>query len=297
MPPTAPALPDTVPEMPAMTAGRAALTVRSFGLTDRGRERPSNEDHFLIAELARTLRVRQSSLPQPETQYGRNRGHVFLVADGVGGHRAGEVASALSVETVEAFALHLLKRFSNLEAADEQAVLKEFEAALRRADARLREESARRPEFAGMGTTLTMAFVSGRTLFVVHAGDSRCYLFRDGTLRQLTADHTWAAELARRGLIRPEAVRGHRWRHIVTNILGGGESGVRVDVRRAQLEPDDVVLVCSDGLTEMLDDRRIAAVLAEERSPEAACRRLVNEANGEGGCDNITCIVARLDAG
>jgi PPM family protein phosphatase len=293
---TASPLPDTVPEMPAVDATPPALTIRSFGLTDKGRVRPSNEDHFLIAELARTLWIRQSSLPQPETQYGRNRAHVFLVADGVGGHEAGEVASAHSVETIEAFVLHLLKRFSNLQATDEQHVLKDFQTAMRQADARLFDEAADHPEWARMGTTLTMAFVSGRTLFVVHAGDSRCYLFRTGALRQLTTDHTWAAELARRGLIEQERVRAHPWRHVVTNVLGGGEVGVQVEVRRADLEPGDVVLVCSDGLTDMLDDNRIAAVLTAERSPKDACERLVDEANVAGGRDNITAIVARLEA-
>src|SRR5947209_5511649 len=96
-------LPDTVDEMPTVAPASPALTLRSFGLTDRGRVRPSNEDQFLIAEMARTLWVRQSSLPQPETQYGRNRGHVLLVADGMGGHQAGEVASAHTVEIIEAF--------------------------------------------------------------------------------------------------------------------------------------------------------------------------------------------------
>ncbi len=288
--------PDTVPEMPAVGTAPPTLAVRSFGLTDRGQVRPSNEDHFLIAELARTLWVRQSSLPQPKTLYGRNRGHVLLVADGMGGHQVGEVASALSVETVETFVLHLLKRFSNLQTTDEQTVLQDFQAALRQADLRLCDEAARHPEWARMGTTLTMAFISGRSLFVVHAGDSRCYLFHAGTLRALTADHTMAAEMARRGLIRPEEVRSHQWRHVVTNVLGGGKVGVQVEVQRADLESDDVVLVCTDGLTDMLDDEQIAAVLAAEDAPEDACRRLVEEANRQGGRDNITCIVARIEA-
>jgi serine/threonine protein phosphatase PrpC len=287
---------DTLPEMPVADATASALTVRSFGLTDRGQVRPSNEDHFLIAELARTLWIRQTSLPQAKMQYGRNRGHVLLVADGMGGHQAGEIASALSVDSIETFVLHLLKRFSNLQASDEQAILKDFQTALRQADARLFEEAAHHPEFAGMGTTLTLAFVSGRMLFVVHAGDSRCYLFRAGTLRQLTADHTVVAELARRGLIQQEEVRVHQWRHVVTNILGGGEVGVQVEVHRVDLEPGDVVLLCSDGLTDMLDDKQLAAILTAGASPEQTCERLVAEANLQGGRDNITCIVARLEA-
>jgi serine/threonine protein phosphatase PrpC len=269
--------------------------VRSFGLTDRGKVRPTNEDHFLIAELARTLWVHQTSLPQHDTQHGRNRGHVLLVADGVGGNLAGEVASALSVASIEAFVLHLLKRFSNLEATDEQMVLKDFQAALRQADARLAEEAAHHPEFAGMGTTLTMAFASGWTLFVVHAGDSRCYLFHEGKLRQLTEDHTVAAEMARHGIIRHEDVRRHQWRHVVTNVLGGNTGEVQVEVHRVDLEAGDAVLLCSDGLTDMVDDDRIAAVLAAEGEPRVACERLVALANEAGGRDNVTAVVARFE--
>ncbi len=291
-----PNMADTLPEIPAANSAAAALGVRSYGLTDQGRMRESNEDHFLIAEMARILWVRQSSLPQPGTQHGRNRAHVLVVADGMGGHQAGEVASALTVETIEAFVLNLLKRFSNLQATDEQAVLKDFQDALRQADARLFEEAAHHPEWAHMGTTLTMAFVSGRALFVIHAGDSRCYLFRAGQLLPLTLDHTIAAEMARRGIIKPEEVRSHQWRHVVTNALGGNEAGVQVDVRKADLQPGDVLLLCSDGLTDMLPDDRIASVLAEESEPQSACRRLVDEANAEGGRDNITCIVSRLQA-
>ena len=213
----------------------------------------------------------------------------------MGGHRAGEVASALTVEAIEEFILHLLKRFSNLHATDEQAVLKDFRAALRQADARLFEEAAHHPEFAGMGTTLTMTFISGRMLFVIHAADSRCYLFRGERLRQLTVDQTWAAELARRAMIKPEEVRAQQWRHVVSNVLGGGTAGVQVDVQKTDLEPGDVALCC-DGLTEMLADDRIVAVLAAEGEPERACKRLVAQANEAGGRDNVTCIVARLEA-
>jgi PPM family protein phosphatase len=270
--------------------------VRSFGMTDPGKVRPSNEDHFLIGELARTLWVRQTSLPQPQTQHGRNHGHIFMVADGMGGHRAGEVASALSVTTVEAFILHVLKRFSNLQVTDEQTVLKDLQSAIRQADERIAEEAAHHPEFAGMGTTLTMAFVSGWNLFVIHAGDSRCYLSRGGQLRQLTLDHTLVGELARRGVIKPEDVGHHQFRHIVTNVLGGGTAGVQTDVQKIDLEPGDVVLLCSDGLTDMLNDARLAALLGAKGDPKAACEGLIGEANSAGGKDNITAIVARFDA-
>jgi serine/threonine protein phosphatase PrpC len=279
-----------------LAAPAPALAVRAFGLTDRGRVRPGNEDHFLVADLSRVLHVRQTSLPQAATHRGRSRGHVLLVADGMGGHAAGEVASALSVESVEAFVLELLRRFSNLQAGDDRGVLADLRQAVVEADARIAEEAALRPELEGMGTTLTMAFASGARLFVIHAGDSRCYLLRGGALEQLTEDHTVVAELVGRGAISPEEARRHPRRNVVTNALGGRHAGVRVDVQRAALGPGDVVLLCTDGLTDMLDDGRIAAILAAEANPEAACGRLVAEANEAGGRDNVTAVVARFDA-
>jgi serine/threonine protein phosphatase PrpC len=293
MPPTEQPRPH--PEDDVLASPPLPVTVRSFGLTDPGRVRPTNEDHFLIAELARTLWVRQTSLPQTPTHHGRNRGHLFLVADGMGGHRAGEVASALSVASVEKFVLHILHRFSNLQAADEPTVLADLQAAVRQADARIVEEAVHHPEFAGMGTTLTMALVSGWRLFVLHAGDSRCYLLRGGVLRQLTSDHTVAGELARTGAIPPEEARHHRFRHVVTNFLGGDQAKAEADVLRVDLEAMDALLLCSDGLTEMLADDRIAAILAAATEPQVACERLVEEANAAGGRDNITAIVARFE--
>jgi protein phosphatase len=272
-----------------------AIAVRSFGLTDPGRVRPSNEDQFLVAELGRTLWVRQSSVPQSARQHAHHRGHLLLVADGMGGHQAGEVASALSVTTIESFVLDLLRYVVNLQSTEEQDVLRDFQAALSEADARIVAEAAQHPEWAGMGTTLTLAFISGRKLFVFHAGDSRCYLYRGGEFRQLTTDHTLVAELARRGVIRPEDVAQNRLRHAVTNVLGGPVVGVRVEVHQGLLDGGDVLLLCSDGLTEMLSDDDIAAVLAAESEPQAACERLVAAANEQGGQDNITAVVARFD--
>jgi protein phosphatase len=273
------------------------LSVRAAGLTDRGRVRPSNEDHFLIAVLSRSLQVEQTSLLQRGEVRGRNRSYVLLVADGVGGNAAGEVASALSVEAVEAFVLDLLRRFSNLQPTDENGVVNDLREAMLQANARIVEEVGHHPEFTGMSTTLTMAFTSGRRLFVIHAGDSRCYLMHGGELRQLTEDHTMAAELARHGVIRPEEVRRHQWRHVVTNVLGGEGAGVAVEVHLADVGAGDTVLLCTDGLTDMVDDGQIAAVLAEKAEPAAACRRLVDLANVAGGRDNVTAIVARFEDG
>lgn len=266
--------------------------VSAHGVTDIGKVRSTNEDQFLIAELVRTLWVRQSSIPQPDTQFSRNRGHLLLVADGMGGHHAGEVASALGVATVEAFVLNVLHRFSNLAVSDEQSVVKDFQAALQRADERICQESILHPEYSGMGTTMTLAFISDWRLFVMHAGDSRCYLFRDRHLMQLTRDHSVAAELARRGLISTWEANRHRYRHVVTNVLGGDQSGVQVEIHQEELRPGDVLLLCSDGLHDLVSTEQIVETLLAEPNPELACARLVAQANLLGGPDNITAIVA-----
>jgi protein phosphatase len=294
-------LPDTVPDLapapPAQPKADRPFAVRSFGLTDAGKVRPTNEDHFAIVELARTLSVHQTSVPQAEDQYSSHRGHLFLVADGMGGHQAGEVASALGVVTVEGFLLNTLKRFFHLQVPEEQHVMKEFQGALLQADARIFEEAARHPDMLGMGTTLTLAFAVAWRLLVAHAGDSRCYLLSGGELHPLTQDHTVVAEMVRRGTLSAAAASRHPSRHVVTNVLGGPVPGVLVEMHKLDLEPGDVVLLCSDGLTEMVPDARIAAILQGEREPRRACERLVAEANDRGGKDNITALVACFEAG
>lgn len=270
------------------------LVVRSYGLSHPGRVRKNNEDVFVVGELARTLIVRHTNCPQPDETHSRHRGHVFLVADGVGGNEAGDVASRLGAACVEGFLLNTFRRVAAATPADGQTALRELQAALRQADARLFDAAVEHPEWRGMGTTLTMAVVSGWRLFVAHAGDSRCYLLSGGKLRQLTADHTFAADMARAGLIGRSQQDHHPWRHVVTNLLGGSEPGVRAEVHLLDLQPDDVLLVCSDGLTDMVSDEAIAAALSAEADPEAACRRLIDEANRNGGEDNVTAVVARF---
>lgn len=272
------------------------LAVRAFGLSDPGKVRANNEDVFVVGELARTLIVRHSNFPQPDETHSRHRGHVFLVADGVGGHHAGDVASRLGTDAVEHFLLNTFRRFTAVQTNGGQEALRELQTALREADARLFDEVGRHPEWRGMGTTLTMAVASGRRLFVAHAGDSRGYLHSAGKLRQLTADHTFAADMVRAGMITRSQQDHHPWRHVVTNLLGGSEPGVRAEVHLLDLHPGDVLLLCTDGLTDMVTDEVIAAVLTSEPDPETACRRLIDEANRNGGEDNVTAVVARFGA-
>jgi PPM family protein phosphatase len=272
-----------------------ALTVKAFGVTDKGRVRPSNEDQFLSAELTKTMRIWQTSLPEPKAQFGVERGHLFLVADGMGGHRAGEQASALAVLAIEQFTLNTFKWFFDSDGPEAQRVLTQFQAALREADVRILEEAAEHPELHGMGTTVTMAFQLDTQVCIVHVGDSRAYMYSGDELYQLTQDDTVTAEMVRRGALQPEQAAQHQFRHVITNVVGGTEAGIQVEAHALDVHAGDRLLLCSDGLTEMVTDAAIASILRAEPDPEAACTALVAQANEAGGRDNITVLIARFD--
>lgn len=273
-------------------AVEAPVRVRAFGITDRGRVRANNEDQFLIAELTKTMRICQTSLSEPLAEHGAEQGHVFLVADGMGGHAAGEKASALAVAAIEQFTLNQLKWFFRPDGPDAQRVLGDFQAALQQADSRIIEAQAENPQLKGMGTTLTMAYQLNWQLCVLHVGDSRAYVFRDGELHQLTHDHTLTAHLVRMGQLKPEDAERHQLRKVITNVVGGDQVGIQVEAQALDLQPGDRVLLCSDGLTEMCANDEIAAVLDGLDDPEGACTALVERANDAGGRDNITVLVA-----
>jgi serine/threonine protein phosphatase PrpC len=285
-----------MPNETLMQIERRPLAVKTFGITDKGRVRPSNEDQFLVAELTKTMRIWQASLPEQKAQFGDERGHLFLVADGMGGHLGGEHASALAVAAIQQFTLNTLKWFFESNKREAQSVLAQFQTALRQADVRVREEAAEHQELSGMGTTVTMAYHLDAQLCVVHVGDSRAYLYRGDELHQLTRDHTLMAELVRRGTVQPEDVARHRFRHIITNVVGGNDVGVNVEAHALEAQAGDRLLLCSDGLTEMVTDETIAATLHAETDPESACRTLLAKANDAGGRDNVTVVIVRFDA-
>jgi serine/threonine protein phosphatase PrpC len=268
------------------------LRVRSFGLTDPGRVRPRNEDHFLIGVLHKALQIERTSLPQTPVQHSPDQSHVFVVADGMGGHTGGEKASALAIDSVESFILQTFKWFAQCRGNEQDQVLADFQRALAQANASVRSEAAERPELHGMGTTLTLAYSLNDELFVAHVGDSRCYLSRQNVLHRLTRDHTLVDEMVHHGLLTAEEAAHHRWRHVLTNAIGGNASDVEVEVHKIQLQAGDRVLLCSDGLTEMVPEAEIHRTLQSEPDPEPACRRLVTKANEAGGKDNITVVLA-----
>jgi len=276
--------------------GQPPLRVRSFGLTDPGKVRGTNEDQFLIASLHKSLHVQKTSLPQPKVQHSRDQCHLFIVADGMGGHAAGEQASALAVGSVEGFVLETIKWFAECKSREQDKVFGDFQSALGQANARVLAEAVAHPECHGMGTTMTLAYSLNDDLFVAHAGDSRCYLCRGGALYRLTSDDTLVEEMVKLGTLRADEAGDHHWRHVITNAIGGGSPEIKVAVHKLHLLAGDQVLLCSDGLTGMVSEEEIAQVLHTQADPEAACRQLVARANEQGGKDNVTVVVARYEA-
>jgi PPM family protein phosphatase len=272
-----------------------ALTPNAFGITDQGRVRPTNEDQFLVAELSKAMRIRQTSLVEPKMHVGEESGHLYLVADGMGGHRAGERASALAVAAIEQFTVNSFKWFFAPDESGAQKVLAEFQAAIAHADAQVMAEAAEHPELSGMGTTVTLAFFLGSQVCLVHVGDSRGYLYRDRTLQQVTQDHTLVADLLRSGAIQPEQAARHQYRHIITNVVGGQQAGVKVEAHAFEVQAGDHLLLCSDGLTDMLTNETIAQLLETIPDPQAAATALVAQANAAGGRDNVTVLIVRFD--
>lgn len=290
------AIADAIPESASVVpTATPALMVKAFGITDCGKVRATNEDQFLIAELSKAMRVWQTSLPEPKLQVAEERAHLFLVADGMGGHQAGERASTIVVAAIEQFTLNTFKWFFEADQTGAQRVLAQFQSAVHQADAQILAAATDRPDLSGMGTTVTMAFQLGAQLCIVHAGDSRAYLYRDGELHQLTDDHTLVADLVRSGALRQDQVAGHNLRHVITNVVGGDELGVTVEARAFEVQAGDRLLLCSDGLTEMVTNQAIAATLDAEPLPEGAATRLLTQANDGGGRDNITVVIARFD--
>jgi len=281
---------------PQIPAEAAVLRAQAFGMTHAGKVRTNNEDQFLVAVLDKALRVQYTSLPKPKTQHSSSCCQLFVVADGMGGHAAGEQASALAINSVEDFVLETFEWFARFKAGDGDQVLAEFQKALGQANARVLSEAHQHPEWRGMGTTLTLALSLNDNLYIAHAGDSRCYLFRAGALYRLTTDHTFVSEMTQRGILNAEEAAHHRWRHMITNVVGGDRPELKVEVHKLGLEAGDRILLCSDGLTEMVTEAVIAEGLAQQLDPEAAAQNLIRQALEAGGKDNVTIIVARFDA-
>jgi PPM family protein phosphatase len=234
---------------------RAAETIQ---MTDTGRQRRDNEDSMYA------------------------RAPVFVVADGMGGAQAGEVASRIAIEAFE-------QGLPDAGSPEERLAER-----VREANQRIHELSRTEHERAGMGTTLTAAYLGDGDVAIAHVGDSRAYLFRDSSLQRLTQDHSLVGELVRRGKLTEEQAEEHPQRSIITRALGP-EPSVQVDTWSYPVRDGDVLLLCSDGLTSMITEAQIADILSSAGSLEEAGDRLITEANAAGGRDNITVVLSRFE--
>ncbi|MDQ3939730.1 MAG: Stp1/IreP family PP2C-type Ser/Thr phosphatase [Actinomycetota bacterium] len=229
--------------------------------SDVGRVREGNEDAYLVQEP------------------------LFAVADGMGGHVAGDVASQTAIETIT-------EKAADREPRETTAL----ESLIKEANAAIWSKAQEEPSLRGMGTTCTLIVVDDSQAHIGHVGDSRAYLFREGELSQLTEDHTLVGRMVREGRLRPEEAERHPQRSIITRVLGVDED-VQVDTASIPVKEGDRLLICSDGLTSMLDVSEIRQVLADEPDPQAAVDRLVDLANDAGGEDNVTAVVLAFDPG
>jgi serine/threonine protein phosphatase PrpC len=288
-------LPAARPAEARVPEGASSLVeVDLAGLTHPGRVRPNNEDHYFIARFDRSMRTLATNLPvgevpsrSAETAYG------MLVADGVGGAAAGEVASRTAVAELVGLALETPDWIMRLDESFRDTVLKRFEQRFRKIHEVLMERAKRDPTLRGMGTTLTLAVSLGADLLIAHVGDSRAYQSRKGRLERLTRDQTLAQSLADAGAIPQEEVAEHPTRHVLTSAIATRGAFLQVELSSSSLRDGDRLLLCTDGLTEMVPDATIASVLASASSSAEACRRLVDLALEAGGKDNVTVVIGR----
>jgi len=249
--------------------------IEAYGRTDVGRRRKVNEDSFLVS---------------PETS-------LYAVCDGMGGHNAGEVASRMAVETISAFIARsaVEKEITWPWGLDANLSFdaNRLKTAIRLANARVFQAADNREELTGMGTTVVTALISGDVMTIGSAGDSRCYRVRGGELKQLTRDDSWVSAALGEGILNSDDVEHHPLRNVITKAVGARDA-IDLDVLEQDLQPGDLVMLCSDGLHGMISDQEIGKILlAAGDSLEEASARLVEAANEAGGRDNVTVVLLR----
>ncbi len=283
--PSRPAAPSFagIDELETLEVGTPSVSLVIAAASDVGRVRSNNEDAFSVVDVERGIAIDAAS-GVPRSLGVGPRGVVLAVADGMGGANAGEVASALALEVL---GRELLIADSTLDPAD--ALRLGAEAANARVHAQ-----ATSPDRQGMGATLSAVLVRDGMAYTAEIGDSRIYVLRAGVLRQISVDQTYARALLEQGVFTPEEMKTSRANHVILQACGNGPDVV-VAQRRVALRDDDLVLVCSDGLSGQVDDLDIAALITTDTESVAeACRALVGAANARGGEDNATVILARV---
>jgi protein phosphatase len=263
-----------------------------FGLSHPGRVRPTNQDHFLICSLRRQVSVHSTSLPETNRWPATERlAFLAMVADGVGSSAQGGEASRLALEGITDYVTQSMKAYYACDAVDDAGFSAALQQAAMQVHKRVVEEAKADPSGRSMATTLTLFLGVWPRAYLLQLGDSRCYLFREGTLTQITRDQTMAQELVDQGVLtRTEAPRT-RWAHVLSSAIGGHQTAPVVT--RIESVWNQVILLCSDGLTKHVSDERIAERLRAMTSAKQVCEALREDALADGGSDNIAIIVGR----
>ncbi|MEO8194244.1 MAG: protein phosphatase 2C domain-containing protein [Gemmatimonadales bacterium] len=268
------------------------VAIDSFGITDKGKVRENNQDNFLIVEIRKSIDVQHSSLSADalKNRFGAAQGHLFVVADGVGGGPAGEMASEGAVAALLKYAGEAVGCFNSFSAAKEHELFETLEQTVRGVHEKLRadHEGKRGPAPA---TTLTMLLLIWPRAYLVHVGDSRAYVRRGDRVQQLTRDQTFGEYMITIGAWTEEAAARAKPSATLSSAVGGTEMAPVVGL--IDLEPGDGLLLCTDGLTKHVTNDRIAEAMTGSESAEAIGRRLLEEALGGGGTDNIAVIVVK----
>jgi PPM family protein phosphatase len=270
-----------------MTDLSSAVLVDSYGLSDVGLIRKNNEDSFLIATPTSDF---ANHNPAELNGIIPENGAMFIVADGMGGAQAGEVASRMAVDTV---ARNFINALNKKDSLDQQTLISALTETIQEANQLIFHEGQKNTEFNGMGTTLTAATVFGTTILFAQLGDSRAYLARKGVISQMTKDQSLVAQMVASGSLTPEEAKSHPQRNVILQALGI-QSQVDVAISLTELRRGDQIVLCSDGLSGKVDAEEIKEFL-ERFEPKAACQGLVRMARERGGEDNITVIVARFN--
>jgi serine/threonine protein phosphatase PrpC len=271
----------------------SSVRVRIGARSHQGLVRTINEDHYLVLRLGRDHQTLATSLSSHDLPpLFEESAYAMLVADGLGEGGSGSVASRVALSTIAHLALNSGQWNVRVDPATATQIFDRAEWFYAQADSAVHTHAASNPLLKGMTTALTAAYSAGADLFIAHVGHSRAYQFRGGQLTLLTRDHTLKQHLANTN--RPAAVerRAQDLRHILTDAVGAPGGHPLVEVERFELLDGDCVLLCTNGLTDMLDEASIAEVLAHRRSPDEQCAALVEQANRAGGGDNITVVLA-----
>ena len=278
-----------------------SIEIDCHGESHIGQVRHENEDQFFIADLNKSMKIHETSLGLSDHSrlFGGSQGKLLLVADGLGGNEGGERASTLAVDGISNYVLNTMDWCFGLNSQNDAQFLDELERSFVHSQEMIEAEAEAIPQRRGMATTLTMAYIHWPNVYIVHVGDTRCYLVRDRSIQQLTTDHT-VAELMRsadaaKGLTADDTVRASTaMDHTLWNVVGGPKHELHPQVIKLSLERGDALLLCSDGLTRHLSDTELLQGIQQNESSTEICKQFVDLANERGGRDNITAVLAKL---